>query len=148
MQPQLRHHEAFKVAGLRARASHGDDSDVQLAHIGGLWDRFFDERVYERTPHRTRDMRLYGVYSGYESDAFDVTTGVAVSKGEAVARIEAGDYLVFDGRGDMPRMIQEVWQAVSDYFAAHPDIRRSYRSDFEAYSGPDRVAVHIGVILD
>jgi predicted transcriptional regulator YdeE len=148
MQPQLRHHQAFKVAGLRARASQGDESDAQLQHIGSLWDRFFDERVYERTPHRTRDMRLYGVYSDYESDAFHVTTGVAVSKGASVVGIEAGDYLVFDGRGEMPRMIQDVWQAVREYFAQHPEIRRSYRSDFEAYSGPDRVAVHIGVILD
>ena len=63
-------------------------------------------------------------------------------------RIEAGDYLVFTGRGEMPQMMLAVWQAIWQYFDEHPEIRRSYRSDFEAYSGPDRVAVHIGVILD
>ncbi|EJL77672.1 GyrI-like domain-containing protein [Variovorax sp. 2RAF20] len=148
MEPIRQHLDAFRVAGLTARTTNHEENDPATARIGALWDRFFGEQTYESTPHRTADVRLFGVYSAYESDtrdAFDVTTGVAVSGGEGSLAIEAGDYLVFTGQGKMPQMIIATWQRIWQYFEAHPEIARSYRSDFEAYEGPDRVAVHIGV---
>ena len=150
MQPELRRHDAFRVAGLTVRTTNREENDPQSARIGKLWMRFFDERAYER-PHRVNDMRLYSVYSAYESaahGAFDITTGVAVSHGPATVRIEAGDYLVFSGQGEMPQMVLAVWQSIWQYLEQHPEIKRTYRSDFEAYSGPDQVAIHIGVTLD
>lgn len=151
MQPQLLRLDPFNVAGLTARTTNRDESDPQAARIGTLWNRFFDERVYEKTPQRMNDMRLYGVYSAYESDArgaFDVTTGVAVSDGPSVVRIEGGDYLVFAGQGQMPQMVLALWETIWQYFEDHPQIKRRYRSDFEAYAGPEQVAIHIGVELD
>ena len=71
--------------------------------------------------------------------------GVAVSDGANSIAIEAGDYLVFAGRGEMPQMVIATWQRIWQYFEAHPEIVRRYRSDFEAYEGPDAVAIHIGV---
>jgi predicted transcriptional regulator YdeE len=150
MQPQLQRHHAFSIAGLTVRTTNREESDPQSARIGKLWTRFFDERAYDR-PNRVNDMRLYSVYSAYESDAhgaFDITTGVAVSDDPATVRIEAGDYLVFSGQGEMPQMVLAVWQAIWQYFEQHPEITRTYRSDFEAYSGPDQVAIHIGVITN
>ncbi|MDM0074141.1 GyrI-like domain-containing protein [Variovorax sp. J2P1-59] len=150
-QPHLRRLDAFNVAGVTARTTNRHESDPDAAQIGALWDRFFEERVYEKTPHRINDMRLFGVYSAYEADAqgaFDITTGVAVSDGPSAVRIEGGDYLVFTGQGEMPQMVLAVWKAIWQYFEDHPEIRRRYRSDFEAYSGPEQVAIHIGVELD
>ena len=149
MQPQQQRLEPFRVAGLTARTSNRDESDPEAARIGFLWNRFFGERVYEKTPHRIDDMRLYGVYSDYEADAhgaFDITTGVAVADGPASVRIEGGNYLVFSARGEMPQMVTELWDTIWAYFEAHPEIQRRYRSDFEAYSGPDEVAIHIGIV--
>lgn len=149
MQPQLQRLDPFKVAGLTARTTNRDESDPQAARIGTLWDRFFGERIYEKTPHRVDDMRLYGVYSGYEADvhgAFDITTGVAVADGPASVRIEGGNYLVFSAKGQMPQMVIDLWDTIWAYFDAHPEIQRRYRSDFEAYSGPEEVAIHIGVL--
>jgi predicted transcriptional regulator YdeE len=151
MQPQLQHLDAFRVAGLTARTCNRDEKDPQMARIGNLWGRFFDERIYERTPHRMSDMRLFSVYSAYEADAhgaFDITTGVAVSDGPSAVRIEDGDYLVFTGQGQMPQMVLDVWKTIWQYFGEHPELRRRYRSDFEAYSGPEQVAIHVGVELD
>ncbi|WP_076998750.1 GyrI-like domain-containing protein [Variovorax sp. KK3] len=151
MQPQLQRHAGLAIAGLTIRTSNHEESDPHSARISKLWTRFFDERVYAATPHRVDDMRLYGVYSAYESDAcgaFDLTTGVAVSGGAAAVKVEAGDYLVFSGQGEMPHMVLALWDSIWQYFEQHPDVRRSYRSDFEAYSGPDQVAIHIGVIMD
>ncbi|KWT72763.1 MULTISPECIES: effector binding domain-containing protein [unclassified Variovorax] len=151
MQPQLQRHKGFNIAGLTVRTSNHTEQEEHSARIGKLWTRFFDERVYAMTPNRVEDMRLYGVYSAYESDAhgpFDLTTGVAVSGGPSAVQVEAGDYLVFAGQGQMPQMVLSLWESIRQYFDQHPEIRRNYRSDFEAYSGPDQVAIHIGVITD
>jgi len=151
MQPQLQRHASFQVAGPSARTTIHDEHDPAAARIVGLWVRFFDERFYESTCHRTADRRLYGVYSSYDAKArnvFDVTTGIAVSGGPSAVRIEDGDYLVFSGQGRMPQTVRDIWKTISRYFEEHPEIERLYRSDFEAYSGPEHVSIHIGVSLD
>jgi predicted transcriptional regulator YdeE len=148
MEPFRQHRDAFHVAGLTVRTTNLEENTPATARLGSLWNRFFDEQVYASTPHRNGDTRIYGVYSAYESDAFgafDVTAGVAVSSGEDCVAIEAGDYLVFDGQGEMPHMVIATWQRIWQYFEAHPEVARRYRSDFEAYEGPDKVAIHIGV---
>jgi predicted transcriptional regulator YdeE len=135
-QPQLQRLDAFNVAGLTARTTNRDESDPQVARIGTLW-----ERIYEKLPQRSDDMRLYGVYSAYETDAhgaFDVTTGVAVSDGPTAVRIEGGNYLVFSGQGEMPQMVLAVWQAIWQYFEAHPEIRRPSRATSRLTAGPTR----------
>ncbi|PIF77992.1 putative transcriptional regulator YdeE [Variovorax sp. 54] len=148
MDPIRQHQDAFRVSGLTARTTNREENDPATARIGALWNRFFGEQTYDATPYRTGDTRIFSIYSVYESDAhgaFDVTAGVAVSDGADSVAIEAGNYLVFTGRGDMPQMVIATWQRIWQYFEAHPEIVRRYRSDFEAYEGPDAVAIHIGV---
>ena len=60
-------------------------------------------------------------------------------------QVEAGDYLVFDASGVMPQAVLAAWAQAWQYFEAHPEVKRRYRSDFEEYSGEGRVAVYIGV---
>jgi predicted transcriptional regulator YdeE len=151
MEPTRRHQDAFQVAGISVRTTNREESTPDTARIRGLWQRFFGEQTYASTPKRTADTRIFSVYSAYESDAdgaFDVMAGVAVSNGLDSANsvaIEAGDYLVFTGQGEMPQMVIVAWQRIWQYFEAHPEVVRSYRSDFEAYEGPDKVSIHIGV---
>lgn len=148
MEPVRQHQDAFRVSGLTIRTTNREESDPATARIGKLWDRFFGEETYASTPERTSDARIFSLYSAYESDAhgaFDVTAGVAVSGGEGSLAVEAGDYLVFNGQGQMPQMVIATWERIWQYFEAHPEIARRYRSDFEAYEGPDKVAIHIGV---
>ena len=148
MEPVRQHQDAFRVSGLTIRTTNREESDPATARIGKLWGRFFGEETYASTPERTSDARIFSLYSAYESDAhgaFDVTAGVAVSGGEGSLAVEAGDYLVFNGQGEMPQMVIATWERIWQYFEAHPEIARRYRSDFEAYEGPDKVAIHIGV---
>ncbi|WP_399685504.1 GyrI-like domain-containing protein [Xenophilus sp.] len=147
MEPTRQQQEAFSVAGLRVRTTNAEENAPATMRIGGLWQRFFAEEVYARTPHRTADDRNFGVYANYESDAdgaFDVIAGVAVSQGGTV-QVAAGDYLVFEAHGEMPQAVLDAWQRIWRYFEAHPEIRRSYRSDFEAYTSPTDLTIHIGV---
>lgn len=148
MEPIRQHVDAFRVSGLTVRTTNREESAPATARLGALWGRFFGEETYASTPNRTADTRIFGVYSAYESDAngaFDVTAGVVVTDGEGSIPIEAGNYLVFNGQGEMPQMVISTWQRIWQYFEAHPNVARSYRSDFEAYEGPDKVAIHIGV---
>ena len=153
------HLPAFSVAGLAVRTCNRDEADPAIARIGGLWDRFFSQSWERALPRPGAgpgdDWRLFGVYSAYESDehgAFDVTAGVAVALA-ALARpdaawveVQAGDYLVFSGQGAMPQGVIDTWGAIWRYFTENPQLRRRFGTDFEAYEGPDRVAIHIGVV--
>lgn len=148
MEPTRQHHAAFAVAGPSVRTTNREELDLATRRIPGLWARFFGEGVMFATPQRdTADARNYGVYSSYESDAngaFDVTAGVAVT-GDATVQIEAGDYLVFPAIGPLPQAVIDGWAQVWQYFEAHPDLQRSYRSDFEAYTSPTEAEIWISL---
>jgi len=45
----------------------------------------------------------------------------------------------------MPQVVIDTWGAIWQFFQGHPWIQRSYATDFEAYQGPDEVAIHIGI---
>jgi len=151
---------SFSVAGISVRTRNTDEMNPAIARLGGLWNRFFSQSWERKLPLRGDDGRVFGVYSAYESNqhgAFDVTAGVSVSApdlvqlqdvpGAACVHIEGGDYLVFTGEGEMPQMVIDTWMRVWQYFSENPQIRRRFSTDFEAYEGPDKVAIHIGVLL-
>lgn len=148
---------AFSVTGLAVRTRNSEEMNPAIARLGGLWNRFFSQSWERKLPAcGGDDDRLFGVYSGYESNehgAFDVTAGVAAAvpdlaqavPGAACVDIEAGDYLVFTGEGEMPKMVIDTWVRIWHYFADNPQMQRRFGTDFEAYEGPDKVAIHIGV---
>lgn len=155
MTPSVVQVPAFSVAGIAVRTCNRDEMVPERARIGALWDRFFSESWARRLPGPGADGRLYGVYSVYESDehgAFDVTAGVSAAVqadppvGTACVQVLPGDYLVFHREGTMPQMVIDAWGDVWRYFEANPGVQRSFRTDFELYEGPDRVALHIGVL--
>ncbi len=106
---------AFQVCGPQVRTRNQDEQQPRTARIGGLWGSFFAEGLAERISTRQPDSLVYGVYSGYESDAsgyFDVTAAVAVSApapGYETLQVQAGPYLVFEGRGAMPQTVIDTW---------------------------------------
>ena len=149
MEPKRQYQPALKIAGPSVRTTNQDEAHPTTGRNPGLWARFFGDNVMGKTPHRDpADLRNFGVYAGYASDAqgaFDVTAGVAVTEG-ATVQIESGDYLVFDASGPMPQAVVAAWMQAWQYFAANPEVKRSYRSDFEAYTSPVSASVHIGIV--
>lgn len=141
----------FRVAGLRVRTLNSAEQDSSTARIGPMWQRFFTEGLYETIANKTPASKVFGVYSNYESDAsgsFDVLAGVAVDAPAAdypSIEVQGGQYLVFDAQGAMPGAVIEAWGRVWAFFAEHPQVKRRFVTDFEVYTGPDSVAVHIGI---
>jgi predicted transcriptional regulator YdeE len=152
MSTEIKTIEAFSVTGFQARTTNAAEQNPQTGKIGGLWQRFFGSPLFQPTAG------VVGVYSQYESDAmgaFDVTAGApsdVIATGTAPAntqtvQIQAGQYLVFRGKGAMPQAVMDAWGQIWQHFGQpRTDVARVYRTDFEQYIGADEVAIHVGVI--
>lgn len=143
--------QPFRVSGLRVRTLNSAEQQAATARIGPMWQRFFVEGLADKIANKTPDSKVYGVYTRYESDAsgaFDVMAGVAVSDaapGYETIEVQGGQYLVFDAKGPLPGSVIEAWGRVWAYFDGHPEVKRRFATDFEAYTGPDTVSVYIGI---
>jgi predicted transcriptional regulator YdeE len=133
------------VIGFSTRTQNSDEFDEKTAKLPKLWQAFYANNL-------ATDANIFGVYSDYASDAngfYTVTVGAA-SHGNTqnklgAVTIQAGNYLVFEGKGPLPSAVIETWQRVWIYFTAEAPYQRTYKTDFEAYSKSDEVDIYIGV---
>jgi predicted transcriptional regulator YdeE len=144
IQPVLKHVDSFIVTGLTVRTKNNDEFNPETAKLPTLWQQFYSSNP---TPNTT----IFGVYSGYESDAngsYDVTAGTLNNNQVAelsTAKINSGNYLVFQNKGAMPQTVIETWKRVWDYFTVDSPYQRCFMTDFEEYKNGDEVAIFIGV---
>ena len=140
---------AKTIKGLQARTKNEDEMNPDTQKIALLWGKFFSEVMptFGATPPP-----LYGVYSNYESDAFgefDVLVGAEVleeSDGFKSVTLEAGNYLVFTAKGELPQAIIETWSQVWAYFEDPSiDEKRAFKTDFELYTSETEAEIYIGV---
>ena len=143
--PTLKYVEGFAVTGLSTKTQNTDEFNEKTAKLPSLWQQFYSSDLAANT-------NIFEVYSNYESDAnglYTVTVGItnsdSTTAGFASVKISAGNYLVFQGAGPMPSTVVETWKQIWDYFDAKSEYQRSFTSDFEAYSGSDKVAIYIGI---
>lgn len=142
--PSLEHVERFVVSGLSIRTQNYDEFNEKTAKLPALWQRFYASDI-------PGNANVFGVYSDYESDAnspYTVTVGIVSDTPRArlsSVTIQPGNYLVFQGIGPMPSTVIETWKRVWDYFETDSGYQRNFISDFEAYSGTDKVAIYIGI---
>lgn len=144
MPPVLKHVESFNVVGLSTRTQNADEFNEKTAKLPTLWQEFYSSNL-------ATDATIFGVYSDYASDAngfYTVTAGVASNNTEnksSSITIQAGNYLVFQGKGPMPSTVIEAWMRVWDYFTVENQYQRTYLTDFEVYRNGDEVDIYIGV---
>ena len=140
---------AKTIKGLQIRTKNADEMNPETQKIAPLWGKFFAEIMptFSATPPP-----LYGVYSNYESDAFgefDVLVGADVleeSDSFKSVTLEAGKYLVFTAKGELPQAIIETWGQVWAYFEDPSiDEKRAFKTDFELYTSETEAEIYIGV---
>lgn len=142
--PFMKHVEPFIVKGFSVRTQNKDEFNGQTAKLPGVWQRFHHSDLASNT-------KIFGVYSSYDSDAngpYTFTVGVASPPTPdqlSTVTIQKGDYLVFEGSGPIPSVVFETWKRVWAFFETHTEYQRNYISDFEAYTGSEQIAIHIGV---
>lgn len=142
--PVLKYVDGFTIMGLSTKTQNTDEFNEKTAKLPSLWQQFYSSDL-------AANVNIFEVYSDYESDAnglYTVTVGVTDDSDRAEfgsVKIQAGNYLVFHGAGPMPSTVVETWKQIWDYFEAESECQRSFISDFEAYSGSDKVAIYIGI---
>lgn len=153
MNPKSEYVESFLVSGLRIRTANRDEIDPETAKIPVLWDRFMTEVPLESVPNALDDSPPYGVYANYASDAdglFDLTAGWQVSAADEngtfeTVEVRSGEYLVFEGKGPLPEVVVSTWGEVWGYFERHPEVKRTFTTDFEVYRDQEAVAIYIAI---
>ena len=139
-----------RFAGLRTRASNNPDDGAVGQSIQDMWTQFWNDH------HSIVKGNVYGVYTNYESDhtgAYDVyaSTEVPVDTELPDGLFEisspSGRYLKFHNKGTMPKVVQDTWQQIWDYFDA-PDApyKRAFEVDFEEYPSDKEVSVYVSVL--
>ncbi|MBU1566044.1 MAG: GyrI-like domain-containing protein [Proteobacteria bacterium] len=139
--------ESFKVTGISVRTTNSHEMNSQTGKIARLWRDFTD--IHSKAGQQPA--LVYGVYSGYASNQhgeFDVTAAVVgdfshVNRREL--KIPAGNFLRFAKNGPCPETVIALWQEVWKFFEEKGAPERAYLVDFEEYTGPESVAIFIGI---
>ena len=136
------------VKGLQVRTKNADEMSGDGAKIAALWTEFYTKLL----PTLDENATVYGVYHNYESDAqgeYDVLVGADVVETTAnmnSVELEAGKYLMFPVKGELPQAIVSTWGQIWEYFEDESiDERRAFKTDFELYKSADEVEIYIGV---
>lgn len=132
-----------KVAGLMARTNNGSPDMERV--IGGLWERFYRNRICS---HKV--IGIYTDYAGNEKDDYSVIAACEVEsddeipEGIVVRTIPAGAYARFIVRGHMKLAVAEFWQELWKM-----DLPRSFVCDFEEYQNSEledaEIHIYIGL---
>jgi predicted transcriptional regulator YdeE len=139
-----------KIWGISVRTTNANEFNPETARIGALYQAF-DKKV---PVDYKNGARVYGVYYDYESDhkgEFSVLAGtdqLSEPAAETLQQItlKAGDYLVFNAKGQVPQVVIETWAKIWDYFSnPECEYQRAYTSDFEHYKSQDEVDICIAV---
>ncbi|GGH29001.1 GyrI-like domain-containing protein [Paenibacillus segetis] len=141
-----------KVVGITARTRNSDADMPQI--IGGLWQRFWTDGIYQSISHKQNDCSI-GLYSNYENDvngAYDITVCCEVSEldhlpsGVEAKIISSGKYAKFVVHGHMQHAVGEFWTKLWGM-----NLDRRYGYDFEEYQSGgdmDNAEIHIYIAIN
>ncbi|MFJ7933928.1 GyrI-like domain-containing protein [Sporosarcina sp. NPDC096371] len=141
-QPVLKTKDQFCMMGISVRTTNANEITVD-AKIGGLWGRYYGQKISDGVPNPVNAPVTYGLYSDYEDGVhgeYDITAGLEVKdasecpEGVVVKSIPAATYLVFTSEeGPLTDVVITLWQEIWRWFEQHQEVERTYTGDFELY---------------
>ena len=152
MKPEWLAKPEILLIGIATRTANRDEMAPATAKIPALWGRFFQEGIAERIPNRKPGGFTIAAYTKYESDHTgpytllvgpEVTSIESIPRGMASLIIPAGEFLVFNAQGPMPKALIDTWIFIWNYFGDGPSHKRIYTTDYEVHRSADKVDVHI-----
>ncbi|MCG6158104.1 GyrI-like domain-containing protein [Rubinisphaera margarita] len=131
--------------GIEVRASV-----LSRDEIFSLWKHFEEENIADQIPARV-DGRLIAAYHSYEENNFrtcshflgcEVIDVPCAADGFCLREIPAGEYAVFQARGEMPLALLDTWTQINDL-----ELCRNFSLDFEVYDPaiPGQVQIFVGI---
>ena len=154
MTPELLAKPELLVIGIETRTTNRDEIAPATAKIPALWGRFFQEGIAEGIPNRKPGGFTIGAYTNYESDDTglytllvgpEVTSIESIPSGMTSLIIPAGEFMVFNARGPMPKALIDTWLFIWNYFRDGASHSRLYSTDYEVHRSAERVDVHVAV---
>lgn len=141
MNPVMKEKDQFNMMGITVRTTNANEMTAD-AKIGGLWERYYGQQVYDEIPNSMNAPVTYGLYSNYVNGVngeYSITAGLEVSdcseisKEFVVKTIPAATYLVFTSeQGPISEIVIELWQDIWRWFEQQ-EVERTYTGDFELY---------------
>jgi predicted transcriptional regulator YdeE len=125
------------------RTNNHDEFNESTAKIMPLWLKAYEDGFCQA------NKVSYGIYHNYASDyQGDYDISVAVEEGVVgeKVKIQAGQYLKFTFRGEMPKAVIDGWQYIWQYFSESVKDKRKYSTDFEKYD-PEFQGVEIFISI-
>lgn len=134
------------AVGITARTCNS--SPEMKAVIGGLWQRFYGEQIYNRIEKKKEGVVL-GIYTDYENRevgeytvmaACEAKTAKSLPQGVSVRTIPAGTYAKFIVKGELHEAVGRFW---SNLWAM--ELPRNFVCDFEEYQNfsAEEAEIHI-----
>lgn len=143
----------IKVVGVVIRTKY-EDSAVSR-EIGNAWQKFHEEKVFDKIPHKSQPYRIVALYTDYDKQGncslvlgaqvvqYDLET---IPNGMVFKTIPAGHYALFSAQGSTKKIVPEMWQSIW----TDKKLQRTYAHDFELYDMPldvhnAIVSIYVGV---
>lgn len=146
----------IKLVGIKARTCNKNEQNWQEGKIFPCVQRYFQEGLAERIPHRQAPGTTLCVYTEYESDVngnYTYFIGEEVESFENVPEefsthtIPAQIYTKFTTQpGAMPSVLKNAWDHIWTMTPKELGADRAYIADFEVYD--ERAADHNNIVLD
>ena len=137
-----------QVYGFSIRTNNADEMNPKTAKIAALHQKFDQQVIVDYESGE----RVYAIYYDYESDASGDYSVLAGFDGKddknnlELVEIQAGDYLVFSAKGNIPQIVIETWVEIWAYFSSQSCVHtRLFTTDFEFYKSSDEVEIHIAI---
>lgn len=146
--------EEKTIAGVKERTSNLEEQEYEGAKIPSLWRAYFQSSILDPIPNEVPDTPPYAVYFNYEDGVrakYDVLVGAEVSSVEGLSKeyasitLEGGAYFRFDAKGEMPLATVRLWEEIWQFFRKNSQHVRTFKTDFEVYTGEDEVSIYIGI---
>ena len=143
----------FDIIGIDIKTTN--ENDQAADDINALWQRFFENAVGDKIPHKTGNA-IYAVYTDYEGDhtkPYRFIIGCKVQhcddipEGMVAHHVPESRYGVFTSIGEQPKSLIKTWESIWDL----DSLPRAFTSDFEVYGprffepGLHEVLVHIAL---
>jgi predicted transcriptional regulator YdeE len=153
----------IKLIGITARTSNSLEMIPETAKIGATMQKFFGSGMQAQIFGRKNPMKVFAVYTNYESDEHGQYTyflGEEVNDFENIPQgfekltIPAQNYVKFtSGPGRMPAVCIDMWRNIWQMKAADLGGQRAYIADFEVYDersqNPEKAVldIYIGILI-
>lgn len=143
----------IKLIGIFLRIRNEDQSVSR--EIGNLWQKFFDEKFFDKIPQKNQPYRMIALYTDYDKMGnCTLVLGAQVQQyeldtmpnGMIFKTVPAGHYALFADSGTLKQVVPALWKIIRE----DKKLQRTFMHDFELYDYPidmnnGSVDIYVGV---